>query len=152
MYECPMTSILLLNWWTIASHCHGLGKVTFNLILLLYRIDWTVKRETRPPPAPPLSSAVARWKKSFFLMKKERHRPQPLYLIKRDFSQTSLGGEEQPGRLMHCVHFPQTPGTDEILLFSPHIHTHKRDACSSPHPVTLCVTQGHTLCSDSGSW
>lgn len=66
MYECPMTSILLLNWWTIASHCHGLGKVTFNLILLLYQIDWTVKRETRPPPAPPLSSAVARWNKSFF--------------------------------------------------------------------------------------
>lgn len=118
------------------NHLHKLAALSFNL-LPLHLIDWTLKWETCPPPGPPHSSTVVGQEKSFLLMKRERHRPRPLYLIKRDFSQTSLGGEEQPDRLMRCVTFlrRQQPMRCSYFVIT------CTGCCCSPHPgqALICV-------------
>lgn len=115
--------------WRIQIHTlHKLVARSFNL--LLFGIDWTVKWDLFTTSTTSfIHWQLCEWRNPFFLMKKERHRPQRLYLIKRDSSQTSLGGEEQPGRLIHCVTlFPQ----QTTLLLSTKICTHaEKVACVS---------------------
>lgn len=77
-----------------------------------------------------------------FLMKKERYRPQPPYLIKRD-SSDFIRGETQSGRLMHCVtflrHQEEMRSSYCLLTF-----TRSRRICSVPCQSVGCEEK--TVC------
>lgn len=74
----------------VSEATHKLVSPYLQHTTLFYRLDcevkemWTMRHHRT-------NLLTGSREKSFLLMKKERHRPQPLHLIKRDSLQTSLG-------------------------------------------------------------